>query len=73
MGLKLMPKIVSGEHVKAPEVSYFPGKRIKIDSDPPAVVELDGDLFGVTPAIFTVCPSAIHILTCQTSEREDVR
>lgn len=63
MGLKLMPKIESGEHVNEPEVSYLLGKRIEIDSDPPAVVELDGDLYGMTPALFAVCPGAIHILT----------
>jgi diacylglycerol kinase (ATP) len=63
MGLKLMPKIGTGEHVTVPEVSYFPGKRVEIDSDPPAVVELDGDLYGLTPVVFTVCPQAMNILT----------
>lgn len=70
MGLKLMPKIESGEHVNEPEVSYFPSKRIEIDSDPPAVVELDGDIYGVTPAVFDVCPGAIQILTPDNSKKE---
>ena len=73
MGLKLMPKIASGEHVNVPEVSYFLGKRIEVDSDPPALVELDGDLYGLTPAVFTVCPRAIRILTPQTMKEEDVQ
>ena len=73
MGLKLMPKIESGEHVNDPEISYFPGKRIEIDSDPPAVVELDGDIYGVTPAVFDVCPGAIRILTPETAKEEEVR
>lgn len=62
MGLRLMPRIGSGEHVNVPEISYFLGKKIEIDSDPPAVVELDGDLRGMTPATFVVCPGAINIL-----------
>lgn len=72
MGLKLMPKIESGEHVNVPEVAYFTGKRIRIDSDPPAVVELDGDLYGLTPAVFEVCPGAIRVLTPETAKAERV-
>jgi diacylglycerol kinase (ATP) len=71
MGLKLMPKIGSGEHVNVPGISYFPGRRIEIDSNPPAVVELDGDLRGMTPAKFAVCPGAIRVMTPET-KKEDV-
>lgn len=60
---RLMPKIASGEHINEPDVAYFPGKKIEIESDPPAVVELDGDLRGWTPATITVCPRAVQILT----------
>lgn len=63
MTSKIMPKIASGEHVKLPEVMYFQGKKFKVDSDVSVVVELDGDLFGTTPAVVTVCPLAINILT----------
>lgn len=63
MGLKLMPKVPKGEHVNEPEITYFTGKSVRIDSDPPVVVELDGDLRGVTPAIFRVCPKAMTIIT----------
>ncbi len=67
MGMKIMPKIASGEHVNVPEVSYFPGKRIMIESDPPAVVELDGDIRGTTPVVFDVCPQAISIITTKNN------
>jgi len=60
---RLMPKIASGAHIDEPDVAYFPGKKIEIESDPPAVVELDGDLRGWTPATITVCPKAVRILT----------
>jgi len=67
---KLMPRIASGAHVNEPEVTYFPAKRIEIRSDPPAIVDADGDLFGTTPATFTVCPGAIQILTPETRQDE---
>ena len=58
----LMPKIASGAHVTEPGVSYFRARRIEIDSDPPAVVDLDGDLFGTTPAVITVCPGILRVM-----------
>jgi diacylglycerol kinase (ATP) len=63
MVMKLMPKIATGEHVNDPSISYFPAMKIKIDSNPSALLELDGDLFGTTPATFTVCPGALQVMT----------
>jgi len=70
---RLMPKIAGGTHVKEPDVDYFPAKRIEIESDPPAIVDMDGDLFGTTPATFTVCPNAIRILTPETGKGAPLR
>jgi diacylglycerol kinase (ATP) len=58
----LMPKIASGDHINEPDVDCFPGTKIEIESHPPAVVELDGNLCGRTPATITMCPSAVQIL-----------
>lgn len=63
----LMPKIASGAHVTEPGVAYFPARRIEIDSDPPAIVDLDGDLFGTTPAVITVCPGILRVVTPGTA------
>ncbi|MCP4195804.1 MAG: diacylglycerol kinase family lipid kinase [Proteobacteria bacterium] len=65
MVTKLMPKIATGEHVNDASISYFPGRRIAIDSNPSAFLELDGDLFGTTPATFTVCPGALQVMAPQ--------
>ena len=73
MTARLMPKIASGTHVAEPEVIYFPSKRIEIQSDPPAIVDADGDLFGTTPATFTVCPRAIRILTLEIKKEGHVQ
>jgi diacylglycerol kinase family enzyme len=65
MVMKLMPKIASGEHVNESNISYFLGRKIEIDSNPSAILEFDGDLFGTTPATFTVCPGALQVMTTE--------
>ena len=55
--------IDGGKHVNEPDVAYFPATNVEIDSDSPAIIELDGDLCGWTPATITVCPKALQCLT----------
>lgn len=59
---QLFPKIAKGTHIHQPEVSYLTGQRIEVDSDRPTTVDVDGDVFGTTPATFTLCPQAIQII-----------
>jgi YegS/Rv2252/BmrU family lipid kinase len=68
MIFKMFPKIPSGEYVNGPGVQYFPAKNIEVTSDPPALLDIDGDLFGTTPAMFTVHPLALEILSPGPSE-----
>lgn len=60
---RLMPRIASGAHTTEPGISYFPARNIEIDSDPPALLDLDGDIFGTTPVRFTICPQALVVST----------
>lgn len=60
---RIFPRIASGEHVNEPGVSYFPARKIEVDSDPPSILDLDGDICGMTPAAFTVCPRIMQIMT----------
>ena len=59
---KMMPQIASGAHVKEADVPYFQAGEVEVDCDPPGLIEIDGDLFGFTPARFSICPKAIRIL-----------
>jgi diacylglycerol kinase family enzyme len=43
-------------------VVYFQAKAIQVDSNPQVILDIDGDVFGMTPAIFTVCPNAIQVI-----------
>ena len=59
---RLFSSLPTGAHIHEPGVSYITGRKIEIQSDPPAVVDLDGELFGTTPVTFTVCPLALELI-----------
>ena len=61
---KMLPKAASGVHVNEPDVLYFTATRIEVDCDPAVILDIDGDIFGMTPATFSICPKAIQVLTC---------
>ena len=69
---RLLPKVATGEHIQEPGVSYFPAEKVQVDSNPPAILDLDGDVFGTTPATFTVCPRMLEILTPERTQTETV-
>ena len=60
--LRLMPSLYTGGHVGAPGVILRRARRIEIYSDEPLHLNLDGDLDGVTPAIFEALPKAVPFL-----------
>jgi len=62
---QLFPHITKGTHIDDPGVSYFTGRKIEVHSEPPAVLDLDGELFGTTPATFSICPLALEVV-CRT-------
>lgn len=68
---RLFTSIARGTHINEPEVSYFGGRKIKVHSEPPAVLDLDGELFGSTPATITVCPLALNIVCNQNRKHAD--
>lgn len=62
VAIRLFPRIPTGAHVDEPDVHYFPAKQVSVRADPPAPVELDGDVLGETPVTFTICPSRVRIV-----------
>ena len=60
--LRLMPSIYAGGHVGAPGIVLRRARRIEIYADEPLALNLDGDLDGVTPAVFEALPKAISFL-----------
>lgn len=65
---RLFSSLAKGTHINEPEVSYLTGREIEISSEPPAVLDLDGELFGTAPATISVCPKALHII-CSVADQ----
>ncbi len=70
---KFLPKVATGRHINEPGVSYLPGMKIEVESTPPVILDLDGDIFGTTPATFTVCPSVMQVMTVPCLQPPAVR
>ncbi|MHB9134164.1 MAG: diacylglycerol/lipid kinase family protein [Armatimonadota bacterium] len=73
--LRHFPRLLAGTHIDLPTVQYFPATSLTIDTELPQVISMDGDLFGETPATFSMMPGALRVLCMQhTAERKgDVR
>ncbi len=62
------PKTPKGTIIEEPDVQYFQTDTVRILSNPPTDMDIDGDIFGRTPATVTVCPKAVRIV-CPGKER----
>lgn len=60
--LARLAKLYRGTLLADPLVRHRLGSRVRIDAEPAAVVEADGQIVGRTPAIFSVLPRALHVL-----------
>lgn len=63
----LFSSIANGDHIHDPGVTYISGEKIAVTCAPPALLDLDGELYGTSPATFSVCPGALKILTADGS------
>jgi len=59
--LFLSKKIYTGGHIGHPKVRTFRAGSIKVDSDIPIRIEVDGEVFGVLPADFEILPKALKL------------
>ncbi|MHA1765018.1 MAG: diacylglycerol/lipid kinase family protein [Promethearchaeota archaeon] len=61
--LRSLGKIYSGEHLELEEVSERRCKKLKVTSETPLFVDLDGEQVGTTEAEFEVVPNILLIKT----------
>lgn len=59
----LLPRIPTGRHISVAGVQYFRSSTLEVDAERPVLVEIDGDVFGYTPATFAVSPRALRVLS----------
>ena len=60
--LKQLRRLSRGQHTSHAMVQYRTARSISIESDPPGEVAADGELIGLTPAMFVVKPKALAVL-----------
>jgi YegS/Rv2252/BmrU family lipid kinase len=66
--LALLPGIYFGKHLDHPRVMADYAGHIKINADPPAYVEAEGELEGATPLEVTIRPRALRIAASSLSK-----
>ena len=59
--LTLLPRLYFGKHLDHPRVTADYAGHIKIKADPPAYVEAEGELEGLTPIEVAIIPRALRI------------
>ena len=57
------PKVLKGMHTSHPKVRYFAATSVTIECEELMEIQLDGELYGHTPATFQVRPGAIRVVT----------
>jgi diacylglycerol kinase (ATP) len=62
--LRLLSKLSclgKGTHIHLPDVEFFPGHDVRVESSPPCGVNIDGEYAGSTPVHVRVRPGALHV------------
>ena len=59
--LRCLPRVFCGTHPALPEVEIWQGRGVRIETDEPLPVLVDGDLHGETPLAVRVLPGAIRM------------
>jgi diacylglycerol kinase (ATP) len=60
--LRAFPRVFKGTHTTHPKVTMLRGKSIRIESDPPMPVLIDGEVIGETPVAFELQHHAIEVM-----------
>ncbi len=60
--VKAVPSVVRGKHLSNPHWSHSTTTHVKVTSSTPAMVQLDGEICGFSPAEFSIVPAAIDIV-----------
>lgn len=59
--VRATPSVYKGNHVKNKKFTHFPATTIRVTTERPAQVQVDGELIDVTPVTFSVQPGALNV------------
>jgi diacylglycerol kinase (ATP) len=57
----MMPKVYKGTHLPHRNIAEVRASRVRLDADPPFLIEADGEMLGTTPATFEIVRQAIRL------------
>jgi diacylglycerol kinase (ATP) len=57
----LLPKIYKGAHLPHRNIAEVRASMVRVDADPPLLIEADGEMLGTTPATFEVVRRAVRL------------
>jgi YegS/Rv2252/BmrU family lipid kinase len=60
--VRYLCNLALGIHEALPDVESLSGRRVRIESDVPVPIQLDGDAAGFTPAEISVLPGALEVI-----------
>lgn len=60
--LRTFPKVFKGKHTTHPAVRMLRSKYVKVESDRPLPVLVDGEIVGTTPAEFEMLAGALNVM-----------
>jgi YegS/Rv2252/BmrU family lipid kinase len=60
--IRYLQNVLFSSEINAPEVEYFQTSRLRVTSDQPVPVELDGELVGTSPVEFGVQKQSLRVL-----------
>jgi diacylglycerol kinase (ATP) len=60
--VKAVPSVMRGKHLSNPHWSHYTVTHVKVTATTPALVQLDGEIVGASPAEFTIVPKAIDVV-----------
>ena len=60
--VRAVPSVMRGKHLQNPHWSHYTTTHVKISSAAPALVQLDGEIAGTSPAEFSIVPKAIEVV-----------
>lgn len=60
--VKAVPSVMRGKHLSNPHWSHYTTTHVKVTASTPALVQVDGEIVGTSPAEFSIAPKAIDVV-----------
>jgi diacylglycerol kinase (ATP) len=69
--LSLAASVVEGKENRQ-ALQHWQGREVRVASDPPQQLQVDGELLGITPFTATVMPKAIQVVVPRTDQPREI-